>query len=153
MDLFQVLLVIHIAAGFVCLAAGIGAALVRKRKGLHTGFGEIYHAVYVVIFVTSIWMAILHWESSAYLFFIGIFSYGLALFGYVAGKRRRTNWIGRHIGGMLGSYIAIMTAILVVNGHRIPLLNDLPALLLWFIPTIIGTPIIVWIGRKHGSRN
>ncbi len=149
MNLFTLLLVIHIMAGTICLITGALAAMARKSKGAHTLAGEIYHGAYAAIFVTSVWMAILHWEQSAYLFYIAIFSYGLALFGYLARKRRWPNWIGKHIGGMLGSYIGVITAVLVVNGPKIPLLDEVPVLLLWFLPTIIGTPLIFMTGAKY----
>jgi len=54
-----------------------------------------------------------------------------------------------HIGGMVGSYIGIITAVLVVNGADIPLINQTPILLLWFIPTIVGTPIIFMVNKRH----
>lgn len=142
MTLVNVLLILHIAAGSVCLATGLAAALARKSKGIHTAAGEVYHGAYVVILITSVWMAVIHWTESAYLLFIGIFSYSFALLGYLARKLRRPGWLTRHISGMIGSYIAIVTAILVVNGPHIPYLNQLPPLTLWFLPTLIGSPII-----------
>lgn len=151
MNLFTILLTIHIAAGSVCLAAGAASAFARKRKGLHTVMGEVYHAFYMLIFLTSVIMAVMHWSESAYLFYIAIFSYSLALFGYLAKKLRWRDWLGKHIGGMLGSYIGVITAVLVVNGHRIPVLNEVPVLLIWLLPTIIGTPIIARIGRRYKS--
>src|SRR5690625_6249895 len=53
------------------------------------------------------------------------------------------------IGGMTGSYIGIITAVLVVNGMDIPLINQMPSLLLWFIPTIIGTPFIFMVNKRY----
>ncbi len=111
--------------------------------------GEIYHGFYAVVFITAVVMSVIHWEESAYLFYIGIFSYALALLGYLAAKKRWKNWIGTHIGGMLGSYIGIVTATIVVNVPNIPMLNELPALLFWLLPTIIGTPFIIRVGNKY----
>lgn len=153
MDLFAVLLVIHIMAGTVCLLTGIMASNVRKKRGTHTLIGEVYHGGYLVIFFTSILMAIMNWSESAYLFYIAIFSYGLALLGYVAKKCRWKNGLGVHIGGMLGSFIGIITAILVVNGPKIPYLNEIPPLYLWFLPTLIGTPVITLVSRRYRKRN
>jgi hypothetical protein len=147
--LFPVLLAIHIAAGFICLVTGFLAMYARKRKGMHTKAGEIYHAAFVLILITSVAMAIMHWETNAYLLYIGIFSYAFAAVGYVAKKRRVRNWLGLHIGGMLGSYIAIITAVLVVNAPRIPVLSDINALWIWFTPTFVGTPLIFLVGRKY----
>ncbi|SFL23127.1 hypothetical protein SAMN03159341_104145 [Paenibacillus sp. 1_12] len=123
--------------------------MATKRRGIHTLIGEIYHGAFVAIFITSVAMGIMHWSQSAYLLFIGIFSYSIALYGYLSKKLRWNNWLGKHIGGMLGSYIAIITAVLVVNGPNIPLIKQLPTLLLWFLPTIIGTPIIILIGKRY----
>lgn len=94
-------------------------------------------------------MAIIHWSESAYLFYIAIFSYGLALFGYLARKRRWKNWLPMHIGGMSGSYIGIITAVLVVNGTNMPFLSQIPFLWLWFLPTLIGTPIIIIVNNRY----
>lgn len=149
MDLFTILLTIHIFSGVICLIAGVMASTVKKRKGYHTKIGEIYHGAYVVIFITSIIMAIINWAESAYLFYIAVFSYGLCLFGYLARKNRWKNWISKHIGGMLGSFIGVVTATLVVNGSKLYWINTIPALLLWFLPTIIGTPIIIIVGRRY----
>ncbi len=124
----------------------------KKKKGKHTVSGEIYHGSYVLVFITALVMSVLHWEESQYLFYIALFSYGLALLGYVAVKKKWKNWLGTHIGGMLGSYIGIVTATLVVNVHRIPILNELPTLTYWFLPTIIGTPLIVIVGQKYRPR-
>jgi flagellar biosynthesis protein FliQ len=97
-------------------------------------------------------MAFIHWSESAYLFYIGLFSYSFALFGYLAKKRKWKNWLGKHIGGMLGSYIAIITAVLVVNGHNIPFIKEIPRIIIWILPTIIGTPLIFRVGMKYTKK-
>ena len=52
-------------------------------------------------------------------------------------KRRCPGWLRRHIRGMGGSYIALVTALLVVNvGAGLTIA--------WFLPTIVGAPIIAW---------
>ena len=124
----------------------------KKKKGKHTISGEIYHGAYVIILVTSIVMSILHWEESQYLFYISLFSYSFAIMGYSAVKKKWKNWLSSHIGGMLGSYIGIVTAVLVVNVSNIPLVNELPILLFWFLPTIIGTPMIYFVARKYSFK-
>ncbi|MBM7703098.1 DUF2306 domain-containing protein [Metabacillus iocasae] len=145
-------LFLHIIAGCICLLTGLLAMISRKKKGIHSLAGEVYHWSFVVVFATSIIMALLNWRESAYLFFIGIFSYSFALSGYIAAKRKKRNWIGAHIGGMLGSYIAIITAVIVVNAPKLELLNDIPILLLWFLPTIIGSPLIFLTRRTYATR-
>ncbi|QOS97727.1 DUF2306 domain-containing protein [Brevibacterium sp. JNUCC-42] len=152
MGVFQMIIALHIVAGIVCLITGLLAIMMRKKRDPHTIYGEIYHGSYAVIFLTSIVTAIWHWEQSAYLFFIALFSYGLALYGYLARKRRWTEWLGKHINGMLGSYIGVITAVLVVNQTKIPVLNQWPSLLVWLLPTIIGSPLIALVQKKCGKR-
>jgi hypothetical protein len=153
MNLYSLLLIVHIVAGTICLLCGAWAASARKRKGAHTVSGEIYHASYMVVFVTAVAMAIMKWSELAFLFYIALFSYGLALYGYLARKRQWSNWLKHHIGGMLGSYIGVITAVLVVNGHTVSAVTGIPYLLLWFLPTIVGTPLIrMVIARNHLRR-
>jgi hypothetical protein len=120
----------------------------KKRRGTHTKWGELYHASYVVIFITAIILSILRWEEIAYLFYVALFSYSFAIYGYLARKRRWKNWIHHHIRGMLGSYIGAVTALLVNVGGMIPLLTLLPKLWFWFLPTIVGAPLIYIVGQK-----
>jgi uncharacterized membrane protein len=54
-------------------------------------------------------------------------------------------WWYSHMGGMLGSYIAALTAFLVIAGR--PYMQALPAWLPWLLPTGVGVPtIIIWTG-------
>ncbi len=56
----------------------------------------------------------------------------------------KSTWVIRHIGMMLGGYIATFTAFLVVNVTLVSL-PWLP----WLLPTIIGTPLIAYWTRKY----
>jgi len=148
MTIFGLFIMLHIVFGSICLLVGLVAALSKKRRGWHTFLGELYHGSYVLVFISAIVTSIIHWEESAYLFYIALFSYGLALFGYIARKRRSQNWLPKHIAGMIGSYIGIITAVLVVNIANLPFVNELPSFIFWFLPTIIGTPIIIMISNR-----
>lgn len=53
-------------------------------------------------------------------------------------------WLSRHIGMMLGAYIATLTAFLVVNVRRFE-----PAWLPWLLPSMIGVPLILYWTRKY----
>ncbi|KFN03635.1 DUF2306 domain-containing protein [Bacillus clarus] len=149
MDIFHILLAIHILFGTICLISGIVAMYAPKRKGKHTEWGEIYHASYVVIFLTAVILSILHWDEIAFLFYIAIISYSFALYGYLARKKRWNNWLQHHIRGMLGSYIGAVTALLVNVGIYIPILNLLPPLWFWFLPTIIGIPLVASVSKRY----
>jgi uncharacterized membrane protein len=141
MTLHEPVLALHIAAGSVGLVLGPLAMLATKRRGPHTRLGEAYHWTMLAVCVSAAALAALDWGRLWWFLPIAAFSYANALVGYVAVKRRRPGWIRRHVGGMLGSYIALVTALLVVNvGDRLPLV--------WFLPTIVGSPLIAWTIRE-----
>lgn len=153
MRIFNILLTIHILFGTICLITGIIAMVAQKKKGKHTEWGEIYHASYVVITVTAIILSIINWDKIAYLFYVAIFSYSFAIYGYLARKKRWKNWLHHHIRGMLGSYIGAVTALLVNVGIHIPLINLLPPIWFWFLPTLIGIPLVASVSKKYKKRS
>lgn len=55
----------------------------------------------------------------------------------------KTQWLVRHIGMMLGAYISTFTAFLVVN-----ITNVEYPMLVWLLPTFIGTPLIAYWTRR-----
>jgi uncharacterized membrane protein len=138
MGLRDPLLAIHIAAGTTGLILGPIAMWASKYRGPHTRLGDTYHWVMLAVSVSAAALAILAWHRLWWFLPIAAFSYANALLGYVAAKRRRPGWLRRHVRGMGGSYIALVTALLVVNvGQQLPIV--------WFLPTIIGSPIIAWV--------
>lgn len=58
------------------------------------------------------------------------------------------SWLKVHISMMMGAYIATITAFLVVNQPSLKFLN-LPPALLWFLPTIILVPLLIYWTKKH----
>jgi uncharacterized membrane protein len=136
----DLLLTFHIAAGTTGLVLGPIAMRAPKRRGRHTKIGEAYHWVMLAVCVSASVLAITAWDRIWWLLPIAVFSYGNAVLGYAAAKRRWPGWLRAHIGGMGGSYIALVTALLVVNvGQDLPLGLFVAA---FFVPTIFGTPII-----------
>jgi uncharacterized membrane protein len=137
MELREPVLAIHIAAGTTGLILGPLAFASPKRRGRHTGLGETYHWVMLTVCVSAIGLAILAWHRLWWFLPIATFSYANALAGYLAVKRRRPGWLRRHVRGMGGSYIALVTALVVNTGGRL--------LFMWFLPTIVGSPILAWV--------
>lgn len=136
--LWDSILALHIGAGGTGLLLGPLAMRATKRRGAHTNLGEAYHWVMLTVCLSATTLAILAWERSWEFVPIAAFSYANAVVGYIAAKRRRRRWLRLHIAGMCGSYIALTTALLVVNlGDRLPVV--------WFLPTIVGSPIIAWV--------
>ena len=62
----------------------------------------------------------------------------------------KLQWLKQHIGMMIGTYIATITAFLVQNGN-----NFLPVkfgVFMWLLPTVILTPLIFYWTKKYTSK-
>lgn len=54
----------------------------------------------------------------------------------------KENWMYHHMGGMVGGYIATVSAFSAVN------MNFLPGIVQWLWPTLIGVPLLMfWISK------
>jgi uncharacterized membrane protein len=141
---FGVALAVHIAAGSAGLLIGPVAMLAAKRPGLHTTSGTAYYYVFVVLFASALTLAALRLSQDWGLALIGAVSYGLALLGYRAAKRRRRGWIHRHVSGMAGSYISMVTAFMVINVNAIGA-SGTTVVLATVVPPLVGVPVIIWL--------
>lgn len=56
----------------------------------------------------------------------------------------RLAWLARHIGMMMGAYIATVTAFVVVNVNNVE-----PAWLPWLLPTMLGVPLMQYWTWKY----
>ncbi len=71
---------------------------------------------------------------------LGMILAGLDIGKFVRPPADRNAWWFAHMGGMLGSYIATVSAFSVVN------FTFLPTAARWLWPTVIGTPLIaLWV--------
>ena len=145
-------LVVHAWAGLATGVTGIVTFCAPKRRARHPRWGTRYLWAYTLVFLTATILCVQRWSSDAYLFLLAGIGYGFALGGYAARRFRRELWVIRvvgkrwvivHIVGMIGSYIVLWTAFYVDNAHLIPLLNQLPALTFWILPSLIGLPFIM----------
>jgi hypothetical protein len=140
---FGALLIVHIVAGITCVTTGAVAFLSRKARGRHPSFGEVYYWGLAVVFVTATGMAAMRWSESAYLFVLGTIAFSAGSVAYAARKLRWRGWFNVHAIGMSVSYIVLMTAFYVDNGPKLPQWQQLPAVVFWIGPTIIGLPLLI----------
>jgi cation transport ATPase len=83
MGIMDILLVIHISAGFVALFSGVGASMVKQWRGAHAWhqrWGNSFFFSMVVIFITAFPMAAL--SQNFFLLFISLFSMYFAYSGW-----------------------------------------------------------------------
>jgi hypothetical protein len=81
-------------------------------------------------------------------------SYALAVMGRAAAVRQFRGWTHAYVHGQGGSYIALVTALIVValtvDG---PLRSGPAAVVPWFVPALVGTPLIeIWRQRLLRAR-
>ena len=141
-------LIVHIGFGVVALVVGPIAMTARKVRGVHTRIGELYHWVVFGVCVSFVVVAALDWDRLWWFLPIAIGSYAFAFLGYWSAKRRWNNWLRYHLTGQGGSYIAMLTAFLVVNWESITGTSGMSSPWAWILPTIIGSPLIAWIQRE-----
>ena len=145
-------LVVHGLAGLTTGVTGVITFRVPKGPGRHHQWGKRYLWAYSMVFLTATILSVQRWHADAYLFFLAVLGSSLALLGYTARRFRQTPWVKRvlgeqwvvvHIAGMIGSYVVLWTAFYVDNAHLIPLLDRLPPLTFWVLPSLISLPFIV----------
>jgi len=142
---FRVALALHIAAGAAGLMLGPIAMRARKEPGLHTRAGEAYHWIMLAVCLMASLLAFLEWKRLWWFLPIAAGSYAFALLGYAAAKRRWHGWLKAHIAGQGGSYIAMTTALLVVNWETLTGTRGIYSPWAWALPTVVGSPIIAWV--------
>lgn len=142
------LLVLHIGLGAAGLLLGPLAMGAAKRHGLHTRTGEIYHWTMLGVCLTAAALALTDWARLWWFVPVAAGSYAFALVGYVAAKRRWRGWLGAHVTGQGGSYIAMVTAVLVVNWQLLTGVPGRSSLWPWVLPTLLGTPLIAWLNAE-----
>jgi hypothetical protein len=140
----MVFLSVHVASGVVALALGPLALLAARRQ--QRRFGRLRAAYYwsvLVVCASASAVSVLAWTRLWWLVPIAVLSYGLALAGHLGSRHNWPPWIRAH--GWGGSYIALVTALLVVSARGESALLEVAA---WILPAAIGTPLIV---RAHAG--
>lgn len=116
-----------------------------RRTGTWDLLITLMGAVNAVAMLTSGHMVLMVFGGlSAYLVFGDVRTYTYTLRGMPVPKLL---WLQRHIGFMLGSYIATVTAFLVVNVTSSPL-----GAMIWFAPMVLIVPLIFTWTRRYVGR-
>jgi hypothetical protein len=151
---FLAFLAVHVIAGLTAVTTGAIAALARKGGPRHIRAGRWFYRAITVVFLTAAALSIMRWRQDYRLLAVGTVAFAAATLGYVHRRRHRLGDTG-HILGMGIGYVAMLTAFYVDNGPHLPLWDRLPALTFWFLPGVIGAPIIVralFAARDRASR-
>lgn len=108
------LLVGHISSGSLSLLAGPVAMLPPKRPGWHPRLGLTYQVFVALLWASAIGLAVLQ-PALWWLDIIVGANWAAALAGWQVRRLRRPGWLPWHISLMCGSYVTLVTTLLVVN--------------------------------------
>jgi hypothetical protein len=97
-----------------------------------------------VVFITATTMALARWPEDYHLVVLGGISFVSVLVARKAVKNKWKIWPIYHISGMGTSYIFLLIAFYVDNGRFLPVWKHIPPAFYWFLPAIIGFPILVY---------
>jgi hypothetical protein len=139
----------HVAAGALAVITGIATMLSKKQPGRHPRLGTAYFWCLSAVFASATLLSIVRWAEDYHLFILGTLSFGTACVGRTARRHRWRGWVGWHIPSMGFSYILLLTAFYVDNGHSLPLWREFPPMTYWLIPTAVGLPLIMYALLRH----
>ena len=146
---FLAVVAAHVIVGLACVIAGLIAMLSAKRPGRHPIAGTTYYWCLAMVFASMSVLSAMRWPENAHLFFLGMLSFAAATVGRAARRVRWSGWLKYHIFGMGVSYILLLTAFYVDNGPNLPLWRNLPSLVYWVAPSIVGLPILIRVLLRH----
>lgn len=138
LELHDSLLSLHVAAGTLGLLLGPFAMWVETRPPHRSRAGLGYHWAVLAVSLTAVGLVALDWSALWWLSLLAALSYTLALVGVLAPRWPSRRWVRAYAHGQGGSYIALITALLVVS------LDGAAATASWVVPTVVGLPLIEW---------
>lgn len=130
--LHTAVLTVHVVAGSLGLLLGPFAVARPDPTGWAARLGLSYQACVAVLCATAValavWAPALEWLAP-----VAAATEVAALGGWLLGRRRRPGWRAWQLRLTGGSYIALLTATVVVS---------VPSPYVWALPTLVGTPLI-----------
>ncbi|SMF13555.1 hypothetical protein L603_002800000620 [Cellulosimicrobium cellulans J34] len=87
---FDLALLVHIAAGLVAVASGLLAMLTRKGGPWHIATGRIFAVGIVALFATMLVMTVIRWPATVHLAILGAVALVAATLGW-RNRRRHGN--------------------------------------------------------------
>ncbi len=151
LDLHDSLLALHVTTGSLGLVLGPIAVWASRRGQLEGGAGSAYHWSVLAVCLTACGLVALDFRALWWLLLLAGLSYVLALLGFLAPRRRWRGWVRAYARGQGGSYIALVTALLVVS------IEGTASVAAWVLPTLVGHPLIerrvAWLeARERAER-
>ena len=91
----------------------------------------------------------MRWRENYHLFILGTLAFAAVYLGRRFAGRYDLWGLRLHVASMGASYVLMLTAFYVDNGMNLPLWRELPQASFWFIPAVVGVPLIVRAVLRH----
>lgn len=149
------LLLVHIVAGTIGLLLG-PFAMYHGARRLTAGQrstgppSRVYRGVVLLVCVSAVALIIQGRPELWWLVPLSALTYGLAVLARVSAQRRHRfrGWLHGYVHGQGGSYIALVTAFVVVALTVDGPVTGVAQLVPWLAPTVLGTFLIEWWRRR-----
>lgn len=134
----------HVVAGTVGLLLG-PAAMLRDTRRFAAGrrgcsrSSDAYHAVVLAVCVSAVALVVLYRPELWWLTIVSLLTCGLAVLARRSAAGRHRLWAHGYAHGQGGSYIALVTALVVVALTVDGPVRGAAVLLPWLLPTVVGT--------------
>ena len=138
---YTILLAGHVLAGSAALVLGPVSLYISRRPGFHPEAGTAYQWAIGGLTASAVGLAAWNVPGLWWLALLGGATAAAAWGGRVAGRQPGTRWRPWHLRLLGGSYVSLVTALLVVS---------VGSPLAWVLPTLIGSPLIELTASRAG---
>ncbi|WP_212926906.1 DUF2306 domain-containing protein [Oceanobacillus sp. J11TS1] len=150
---FSIFLIFIAILSFSTATYGLRVLQFKKHAGKHRHALDWFIPILLFTSATvmSIYGFLLGDPLLSWFPMIGIFLSISYMLYWWRNPRFKNNWLIEHLTGMLSCGISTVTAFVVFGAPRIFGLNE-SAILLWFAPTIILVPLIIYFSIKYNKK-
>lgn len=149
---YAALLSFHIVVGTVGLL--LGPVLFRadwQRWRQARDLGMVYLTMVAAVCVSAVALVVIRRHDLWWLIPVSALTFALGVLGRYA-VERGGSWSHAYVHGLGGSYIALITATVVVSFAIDGPLYGIWQLVAWVGPTVVGVPVLEWWRKKLLSR-
>lgn len=137
------LLGVHVAVGVAALVLGPFALITARPLDRQTRVLLAYQASVLAVCASALILTGFDWSRLWWLTFFAVGTAAAVVGGRWAASGRPRGWAGWYVRFLCGSYVALVTALLVVSW---------PSVLAWVLPTLVGAPLIETAAFRAGHR-
>lgn len=154
--LHTALLSAHVLAGTAGLVLGPVAMTqdtcrFRAGRGVTDPASGLYRGAVLLVCLSAVGLVLENRPELWWLIAVSMLTYALAVLARESAKRRFRGWSHAYAHGQGGSYIALVTALIVVALTVDGPVSGTAQLLPWLAPTALGT-VLIEIWRRHLDR-